>query len=254
MQSKSNNNSNSSDVSIPKLNSAIIKNQQNSFFRFYTKMQLNSLFKMFLAMYKSYEEKTERLKATRPNLSSDYGVLQSEINDLKKTIGYLYIQIKYILDYPERIRIVSIPINGILQEFKKIEIKNNQNQIVKDNLKTIFDNIRYKMSFKKEMPVEYSTKKLDNMICDQKKKIKELESLIKKLSNKKDESEQTKTKLLDRILSFLSLSCDSTDESIQELPDEILERKVQKLQNQDSETDLKTDPLSNFLLSLSYNN
>lgn len=243
------------------INSAIIKNDQNSYFRFYTKMQLNSLFKMFFAIYKSFREKRERLNRTSPSMKTECSRLEVEMNRAKKALGYLYLKIKYILDYPERIKIVSIPINGILQQYKKIERKNNENEIVKENLKTIFDNIRYKMSFKKEMPLEYSTKKLDNMICDQKKKIKELESLIKKLTREKDdESEQTKSKLLDKVLSFLSLKCQSSEESLEDIPDEILEKKIQKIQSEvsksdsDSDSNLKLDPLSNFLLTLSYNN
>jgi hypothetical protein len=239
------------------LKSAILKNEQNSYFRFYTKMQLNSLFKMFLAMYKSYEEKNQRLKKSNSNISSECGKIETEKNNLKKTIKYLYLKIKYILDYPERIKIVSIPINGILQQYKKIEKKNNENQIVKDNLKIIFDNIRFKMSFKKDMPVEYSSKKLDNMICDQKKKIKELEAVIKKLTKGSDhDSEQKKSKLLDRILSLLSLNCQSSDDSMENISDDALEKKIQKIQNENSQSDsdLQLDPLSNFLLSLSHNN
>lgn len=242
------------------LKSAILKNDQNSYFRFYTKMQLNSLFKMFLAIYKSFEEKNERLKRMNPSMKSERGILETEKNKCKKVIQYLYLKIRYILDYPERIKIVSIPINGILQEYKKIEKKNNENEIVKDNLKTIFDNIRYKMSFKKEMPLEYSTKKLDNMICDQNKKIKELENLIKKLSKKDDESGQKTSKLLDRVISFFSLDCQTTDDNLQNIPDEILEKKIEKIEdetsksNSQSQSDLKLDPLSTFLLTLSYNN
>lgn len=243
------------------IKNAILKNDQNSYFRFYTKMQLNSLFKMFLAVYKSFEEKKDRLKRINPTNKTECGKLEIEMNNCKKLIGYLYLKIRYILDYPERIKIVSIPINGILQQYKKIERKNNENEIVKENLKTIFDNIRYKMSFKKEMPLEYSTKKLDNMICDQKKKIKELESLIKKLTKEEDdESEQKKSKLLDKILSFLSLNCQTSEDSLEDIPDEILEKKIQKIQSQtsksdsDSESKLKLDPLSTFLLTLSYNN
>ena len=217
-------------------NSAILKNDQNSYFRFYTKMQLTSLFKMFLAIYKSFEEKNERLKRMSPSMKTECGILETEKNKCKKVIEYLYLKIRYILDYPERIKIVSIPINGILQQYKKIEKKNNENEIVKDNLKTIFDNIRYKMSFKKEMPLEYSTKKLDNMICDQNKKIKELEKLIKKLSKQDDGSEQEKSKLLDKVISFLSLNCQTADDSLENIPDEILEKKKKrlkmKLQNQ----------------------
>ena len=240
--------------------SAILKNDQNSYFRFYTKMQLNSLFKMFLAIYKSFEEKNERLKKMSPSMKTECGILETEKNKCKKVIEYLYLKIRYILDYPERIKIVSIPINGILQQYKKIEKKNNENEIVKDNLKTIFDNIRYKMSFKKEMPLEYSTKKLDNMICDQNKKIKELEKLIKKLSKQDDGSEQEKSKLLDKVISFLSLNCQTTDDSLENIPDEILEKKIEKIEDEtsksdsQSQSDLKLDPLSTFLLTLSYNN
>ena len=241
-------------------NSAILKNDQNSYFRFYTKMQLTSLFKMFLAIYKSFEEKNERLKRMSPSMKTECGILETEKNKCKKVIEYLYLKIRYILDYPERIKIVSIPINGILQQYKKIEKKNNENEIVKDNLKTIFDNIRYKMSFKKEMPLEYSTKKLDNMICDQNKKIKELEKLIKKLSKQDDGSEQEKSKLLDKVISFLSLNCQTADDSLENIPDEILEKKIEKIEdetsksNSQSQSDLKLDPLSTFLLTLSYNN
>ena len=238
--------------------SAILKNDQNSYFRFYTKMQLNSLFKMFLAIYKSFEEKNERLKKMSPSMKTECGKLEMEKNKCKKAIAYLYLKIRYILDYPERIKIVSIPIHGILQQYKKIEKKNNENEIVKDNLKTIFDNIRYKMSFKKEMPVEYSTKKLDHMICDQNKKIKELEKLIKKLSREEDNSEQQNSKLLDRIISLFSLNCQTTDGDIENIPDEILQKKLQKIEEEtsisQSQSDLKLDPLSTFLLTLSYNN
>lgn len=240
------------------LKSAILKNDQNSYFRFYTKMQLNSLFKMFLAIYKSFEEKNERLKKMNPSMKTECGILEVEKNKCKKVIEYLYLKIRYILDYPERIKIVSIPIHGILQEYKKIEKKNNENEIVKDNLKTIFNNIRYKMSFKKEMPVEYSTKKLDNMICDQNKKIKELEKLIKKLKRKEDSSEQQKSKLLDKIISLFSVNCQSTDSNVENIPDEVLQKKLQKIEEEtsisQSQSDLKLDPLSTFLLTLSYNN
>ena len=102
---------------------AILKNDQNSYFRFYTKMQLNSLFKMFLAIYKSFEEKNERLKKMSPSMKTECGILETEKNKCKKVIEYLYLKIRYILDYPERIKIVSIPINGILQQYKKIEKK-----------------------------------------------------------------------------------------------------------------------------------
>lgn len=246
------------------LNQTIFSNNQNSYFRFYTKMSLNSLFKMFLAMFKSLQIKKEKLQTISSTDVNEIQHLKKDMLETKRSAEYLYKQIRYILDYPERIKIISLPIRGILQEYKKIEEKNRSNQLVQQNLKSMFSNIKYKLSLKKEMPFEYSSKKMDNEIFQQKKKIKELENLIQKFTNKKQSTDEKG--IIDKIFQFLSVDCEDS-EDLQDMSQEKLKRMIEQLQQQDQQEDQQDedqqdqkqkeselDPITSYLLSLSYNN
>lgn len=216
------------------LNQNIFQNNENSYIKVYTKLQINTMFTWFFGIAKEYEENIKKINTIENRNSEQYKMLYTKIVRQKETILYLYSKIQYILEHPDRIKIISVPIKGILRQYKNVQEKNKESQKVMENLKTIFENVRYKIGTEQYLPSEYSTYELDLEIYKQKQKIEKL----KKILNKLKKVESPTTTILNSIMSFFNVDCEE-DKRLQnkKLQQQVAKIDLQNIQQQQQMTE-----------------
>lgn len=222
------------------------KNQNNSnlFLRKYTRLEVQNMITVFFSIAKTITEDRKKLESLSQIDSIAYRNLQNKILREKEVCYKLAQDLQYIIQHPERIFFRTIPVAGLLKQYKNIQENNKTNYTVIENLKTVFENIRYKIGTKESLPHEFSVYHLDLEIYNQKQKIKELKKIVGKLEKTKNPS----LNFVNSIISSLTNLCDEDAEEQEKKLQEIsLEKDLENLQYNTQIKKIQQKSNNNFL-------
>lgn len=220
------------------------QNNSNLFLRKYTKHEIQNMITVFFSIAKTIEEDRKKLDRLSQVDSVASRNLENKIFREKEACFKLAQDLQYIIQHPERIFLRTIPVTGLLKQYKNIQENNKTNYTVVENLKSIFENLRYKIGTKEHLPREFSVYHLDLEIYNQKQKIKELKKIVGKLEKTKNPSINFVNSIISSLTTLCDVDAEEQDKKLQEIS---LEKDLENLQYNNQIKQIQKKSNNNFL-------